>query len=133
METGSLTGRGVILREGRSVVTATATNAGGAKGTARVNVVLDTKPPIVAIDSPSDGVVLTTPQIYVTGMVNDVVPGSVNSAQVTVTLNGVTADVSNRTFMAEDILLVPGKNILTAVAKDRAGNGSQSQITVPPL
>ncbi len=66
-------------------------------------------------------------------MVNDVVPGSVNSAQVTVTLNGVTADVSNRTFMAEDILLVPGKNILTAVAKDRAGNVSQSQITVTLL
>jgi len=130
---GAFTAQGVILREGSNVVTATGTNSGGAAGTASVNVVLDTTPPIVTIDSPSDGAVLTSTQVYVTGMVNDVVPGTVNLAQAMVTVNGVRADVSHRSFMAEDVLLVPGKNVITAVATDRAGNTSQSQITVTLL
>src|SRR6185437_9299824 len=88
---GSFTATGVILREGSNVVTATATNAGGAVGSGGVNVVVDTTPPIVTIDSPSNGAVLTSPQVYVTGLVNDLVPGTVNLAQVSVTINGVSA------------------------------------------
>ena len=127
---GTFTAQGVILREGSNTVTATGTNASGGVGTASVSVVLDTTPPSVAIDSPSDKVVVTTPQVYVTGLVNDVVPGTVNSAQVSVTVNGVQATVSNRSFMAEDVLLVPGQNIINAVATDRAGNTSTAKITV---
>lgn len=127
---GIFTASGVVLREGANPITATGTNAGGAASTASVNVILDTTPPTVRIDSPSDGAVLTTPQIYVTGLVNDVVSGTVNAGQVQVTINGVNATVGNRSFMAEDVLLVPGKNVITAVATDRAGNVNQSQITV---
>lgn len=130
---GTFTAQGVILREGSSVVTATGTNTGGGVGSASVNVILDTTPPIVTIDSPSDGAVVTTPQLSVTGMVNDVVPGTVNSAQIGVMVNGVKGIVANRTFMAQSILLVPGKNVITAVATDRAGNSSQTQITVTLL
>jgi hypothetical protein len=89
--------------------------------------------PIVTVDSPSDQAVVTSSQIYVTGMVNDVVPGTVNLAQATVTVNGVKADVTNRTFMAEGVLLVPGKNVITAVATDRAGNTSHSSVTITLL
>jgi|GEM_PF-1446207 len=120
----------VTLREGNNLVTATGINAGGAAGTASVNLILDTTPPTVRIDSPSDNAILTNPEIYVTGLVNDVVTGTVNAAQVSVTINGVQADVSNRSFMAEGILLVPGKNVISAVATDRAGNKSQGQVTV---
>jgi hypothetical protein len=120
----------VTLREGNNLVTATGINAGGAAGTASVNLILDTTPPTVRIDSPSDNAILTNPEIYVTGLVNDVVTGTVNAAQVSVTINGVQADVSNRSFMAEGILLVPGKNVISAVATDRAGNKNQSQVTV---
>jgi hypothetical protein len=127
---GTFTAQGVILREGNNLVTATGINAGGGVGTASVNVVLDTTPPIVRIDSPSDKAILTNPQIYVTGLVNDAVPGTVNPGQVIVTVNGVVAAVGNRSFMAEDVLLVPGQNVITAIAKDRAGNTSQHQITV---
>src|SRR3954468_15663072 len=127
---GTFTASGVVLREGANSITATGTNAGGAASTASVNVILDTTPPTVRVDSPSDGAVLTTPQIYVTGLVNDVVSGTVNAGQVKVTINGVQATVGNRSFMAEDVLLVPGKNVITAVATDRAGNVNQSQITV---
>jgi hypothetical protein len=127
---GIFTASGVVLREGNNPITATGTNAGGAASTASVNVILDTTPPTVRIDSPSDQAVLTTPQIYVTGLVNDVVSGTVNAGQVKVTINGVQATVGNRSFMAEDVLLVPGKNVITATATDRAGNVNQSQITV---
>ncbi|MFL6311458.1 MAG: beta strand repeat-containing protein [Terriglobales bacterium] len=127
---GTFTASGVVLREGANSITATGTNAGGAASTASVNVILDTTSPTVRIDSPSDQAVLTSPQIYVTGLVNDVVSGTVNAGQVKVTINGVQATVGNRSFMAEDVLLVPGKNVITAVATDRAGNVNQSQITV---
>jgi hypothetical protein len=127
---GVFTAQDVILREGNNLVTATATNAGGAAGTASVNVVLDTTPPTVMIDSPSDKAVVTTPQIMVTGLVNDLVTGMVNSQQVNVTVNGVVADVGNRSFSASNVLLVPGQNVITAVAKDRAGNISQQQVTI---
>jgi hypothetical protein len=63
-------------------------------------------------------------------LVNDVVSGTVNAGQVVVTINGVQATVGNRSFMAEDVLLVPGKNVIAAVATDRAGNVNRSQITV---
>ena len=126
----TFTAQNVILREGNNTVTATAKNAGGGVGTSSVNVVLDTTAPIVAIDSPTDNVIVTTPQVYVTGLVNDVVPGTVNSAQVSVTVNGVPATVGNRSFMAEDVVLVPGQNVITAVATDRAGNTSTSKVTV---
>jgi PKD repeat protein len=126
----TFTATGVVLQEGKNSVTATALNSGGAATTASVNVILDTTPPTVRIDSPSDQAVLTTPQIYVTGLVNDVVSGTVNAGQVTVFINGVLATVGNRSFMAEDVLLVPGKNVITAIATDRAGNVNQSQITV---
>lgn len=127
---GIFTAQGVTLREGTNLITATAINAGGGVGTASVSVVLDTTPPTVTIDSPSDRAVVTTPQIMVTGLVNDVVTGTVNAAQVSVTVNGVQATVGNRSFMASNVLLVPGQNIITAVAKDRAGNVSQNQVTI---
>ncbi|HEY6971188.1 MAG TPA: IPT/TIG domain-containing protein [Candidatus Angelobacter sp.] len=130
VSSGAFSASNIILREGNNLITATATNAAGAVGSASVNVVVDTTPPTVRIDSPSDSAVLTTPQIYVTGLVNDIVTGTVNSAQVGVTVNGVNAVVGNRSFMAEGVLLVPGKNVITAVAKDRAGNVSQSSVTV---
>ena len=129
----TFTANNVVLREGTNLVTATGVNSGGGAGTASVNVVLDTTPPTVLIDSPRDKAVLTASRIYVTGLVSDVVPGTVNSAEVSVTINGVNADVTNRSFMAEDVLLVPGKNVITAIAKDAAGNINQSQVTVTLL
>ena len=127
---GIFTAQGVSLQEGSNLITATGVNSGGGVGTASVSVTLDTTAPTVRIDSPANGAVLTSPQIYVTGLVNDVVSGTINSGQVSITVNGVPAQISNRSFMAEDILLVPGRNVITAVARDRAGNISQNQVTV---
>ena len=127
---GTFTANSVSLREGNNLITATGINAAGGVGSASVNVVLDTSPPTVRIDSPADKAILTVPQVNVTGLVNDVVTGTVNSAQVSVSVNGVQAQVANRSFSAPGVLLVPGANVIKATATDRAGNINVSQVTV---
>ncbi len=132
---GTVTGNtftipGVNLREAKNLLTVIGANSGGGVGTDTVTVFLDTTPPSVHIDSPSDGAILSTPQLMVTGMVNDLFNGTVAGAQVTVTVNGQTASVANHSFQVNSLLLVPGDNTLTAVATDAAGNTSQHQIHI---
>ena len=126
----TFTAPGVVLREGKNLLTASATTAGGGVGSDTVTVYLDTTPPTVHIDSPITGAVVTSPQIDVTGNVNDMVTGTVNGDQVSVVVNGVNATVANRSFAAHGVLLVPGLNTITAVATDRAGNTNQNQVQV---
>jgi hypothetical protein len=130
---GAFTAENVPLHEGVNILTATASKgANGINGTgsASVSISLDTSSPTVRIDSPTDGAVLTSSTVNVTGMVNDVVSGTVNAEQATITVNGLAATVSNRTFVASNLLLVRGMNTLTAIARDPAGNESRHQIRV---
>lgn len=127
---GTFTASGIVLREGSNLLTASATSPDGGVGSDSVTVYLDTTPPSVYIETPGNGAVLTSPQVDVVGNVNDLVSGTVNGDQVSVIVNGVSASVSNRSFAARGIFLVPGSNLITAVATDRAGNTSQSQVTV---
>jgi len=121
---------GITLHETKNLLTVTATNAAGGTSTATVTVFLDTTPPQVHIDSPVDGAVVNTSQLTVMGNVNDLVSGTVNGNQVSVSVNGVNATVSNRSFAAQNILLAPGQNTITAIAKDQAGNTSRHQTQV---
>jgi hypothetical protein len=127
---GFFTATGVTLREGRTLLTASATSADGGVGSDTVPVFLDTTPPVVHIDNPGSGAIVTSPQIDVTGNVNDLVTGTVNGAQVSVSVNGVAADVANRSFAAHNVLLVPGANTITAVATDHAGNTSRHLVQI---
>ena len=68
--------------------------------------------------------------ISVAGNVNDIVVGTVNDQQAKVTVNGATAQVANRTFLATNVPLVMGNNTIRAVAVDRAGNSVPTEITV---
>jgi hypothetical protein len=127
---GTFTAVGVTLREDKNLLTALATSPEGGVGSDTVIVFLDTTAPTVHVDTPIAGAIVITPQIDGTGNVNDVVTGTVNSEQVSVTVNGVIAGVANRSFAARGVLLVPGVNTVTAVATDRAGNTSQHQVQV---
>ena len=127
---GAFAASGVVLREGKNLLTASAISPGGGVGSDTVTVYLDTTAPTVRIDSPSTGAVVTSPQIDVTGDVNDAVTGTVNGDQVSVVVNGVNATVANRSFAAHGVLLVPGANTITALATDRAGNTNQHQVQV---
>ena len=120
----------VPLVEGLNVLTAVATNASGVASTATAQITLDTTPPRINIDSPADGSTTTSDSVTVSGLANDVVVGTVNSQDVQVTVNGLTAQVANRTYAALAVPLAVGKNTIQAVAHDRAGNGTTTNITV---
>lgn len=118
------------LEEGKNTITVFATNSFGGSGLVNLFVTRDTTPPIVSIESPTNGAVVSSRQLTVNGLVNDLVPGTVNPEQASVAVNGLLASVYNRSYAIQDVLLVPGSNIVTAIAKDRAGNQSQRQLMV---
>lgn len=120
----------VPLVEGLNVLTAVATNANGVTGTVTAQITLDTTPPHITIDSPADGAATTDASVTVTGLANDVVVGTVNAEDVQVSVNGISAQVANRTYSAANVPLVLGPNHIQAMGRDRAGNGTTTSITI---
>ena len=118
------------LEEGRNTISVLATNAYGGTGSANVLVNRDTTPPVLSIETPAEGDVVGSRQVTVTGQINDIVPGTVNPEQATVTVNGLPATILNRSYAISGLLLAPGRNTITATGRDRAGNESQRQIVV---
>ncbi len=127
---GSFTAANVPIREGVNLITAVASDSQGNSGTASTSVTVDMTAPTVSVFLPKDGSTVTTQQVTVTGMVTDIVTGTVNSNDVTVTVNGQTAAVANRSFELPGLLLVPGVNTLNLVATDKAGNQSTGTVHV---
>ena len=70
-----------------------------------------------------------TREIEVTGAVSDAGDPSFSGVE-SVTVNGVEAEVEEGSYTAEGVVLHPGENVLTATARDRAGNESENSITV---
>ena len=120
----------VPVQEGVSTITAVVTNADGSTDTASVQVNLDTTPPHVAIYAPLDGSVTQDTSATVTGLVNDIVVGTVNPQQATVKVNGVAAQVANRSFSIAGIPLVLGPNVIHATAIDATRNQATATVTV---
>ena len=120
----------VPLVEGNNNITAVAQNASGVAGVGSVQVTLDTTPPHVTIYSPEDGSSTTEESITISGLVNDIVVGTVNDQQAQVTVNGVAASVANRSFVATSVPLSVGDNVIRATGRDRVGNAYTAQITV---
>ncbi len=132
LDAGRFIATGVSLAEGDNPLVARATDAlGRVTDSAVVTVELDTTAPTVSIDDPISGVVIDTPVITVTGHVSDP-----NLASVTV--NGVTATVTDMEFSAPGISLTEGDNTLVAEAIDQVGNTAVSPAvtvvldTLPP-
>ncbi len=120
----------VPLVEGTNTLTAVATNSGGTTSSAALQVTLDTTPPHLAIESPSEGLTTTDAAVTVSGTVNDIVVGTVNSQQAQVGVNGVAATVANRSFLAANIPLAMGLNTIQAVGRDRSGNSVTTSVHV---
>jgi hypothetical protein len=120
----------ITLREGNNVITVVALDEHDQISSSSIQVTVDTVPPRISIDSPRDGAILSDPKATVTGIINDTVVGTVNGDQAGVVVNGIPAEVANRTFAVMDIPLVPGPNTITAVGTDRAGNAASANITV---
>ncbi|OYU25385.1 MAG: hypothetical protein CFE41_21690 [Burkholderiales bacterium PBB2] len=120
----------VPLNEGPNTVTAVASNSNGSTTSSSIQVTLDTTAPRIEIYSPAANGTTAQTTATVSGMVNDIVVGTVNPQQATVTVNGVAAEVLNRTFVARNVPLNLGSNQLQAVATDRAGNRTTITSTV---
>jgi hypothetical protein len=118
------------IAEGPNIITASAETPVGGISTASVTTTLDTTPPHVTITSPNDTFVTSEESITIAGNINDIVVGTVNDLQAQVKVNGVTAQVANRLFLAADIPLAMGPNVIQAVGRDRVGNSATTQITV---
>ena len=127
---GRFAADGVPLVEGGNVLAATVRTMEGSVNTATVHVVRDLTAPNVEITTPPDGAVVTVDRLAVSGLVNDLVAGTVNAQEATVTVNGVATLVRNRNFLAADVPLVLGENLLTARAIDESGNVAESTIRV---
>lgn len=91
----------------------------GGEATATAVLDLDTKAPVVSIDSPAGGDLFGEGPITVSGPVTD--------AHLTeVKVNGVVAQVENQRFTAVGVPLQEGQNPLTAVARDALGRSTTS-------
>lgn len=126
----------VTLEEGYNTIVASATDGGSVQVTDSILVSLDLTPPYVTVDSHTDGQIVSTSNITVTGLVNDIVRGTIEAEQAQVTVNGIAAEVSNRSYSAKDIMLVEGDNAIKITAADQVGNTESKTITiryVPPL
>jgi hypothetical protein len=127
---GSFTATGVPLAQGRTVVTATAHTPGGQIVADHVNLYRDAIPPRVEVYSPEAGATVTASPVTISGMVDDIVIGTINAGQVQVTVNGIAASVANRGFVANGVALTPGQNTITIVGTDQAGNASTKTHTI---
>lgn len=120
----------IPLGEGPNVVTASASTLAGAVGSHSIQVTLDTTPPHVTITSPPEDFVTTDSTIAVAGIINDIVVGTVNEGQAEVTVNGLAAQVANRTFLANGVELALGANTIQAIGRDQVGNAAITEIVV---
>lgn len=120
---------GVPVADGGNAITAIAEDTAGHVSADSVYVVRDTGSPRVSIYRPSDGSHISEPEVLVAGLVNDVVSGTVNLSEVAVTVNGISAEVINRSFAAT-VPLKPGSQTLRVEAVDMAGNRAEAAVDV---
>ena len=113
---------GFPLVEELNTITVEAKDPAGNSATDTVKVVLDTILPVISITSPADGAFVNTPQIDVSGSIDD--------GNTTVTVNGLAAAVAGRTFAVSGFQLQEGNNTITIHAADRAGNAADQPVRV---
>ena len=120
----------VTLDEGHNTISARAVDALGEDVTDVISLSLDMTPPYLTIESPKDGDTVRSNKIAVSGLINDIVRGTVAEGQALVTVNGKAASISNRSYLAEDIILNEGDNTLKIDGADNVGNTSSISIKV---
>jgi hypothetical protein len=72
--------------------------------------------PVVEITSPIEEIEFGTERVDVRGTINNPLPLS------SLLVNGVEAHVTGNNFVARNVVLRPGLNVLTAIAKDASGH-----------
>jgi hypothetical protein len=126
----SFTAANVPLFEGNNTLAVVARDARGRAATDSIQVIRDSTAPRVAIHSPVERAATTASAVTVSGMVNDLIIGSLDESEATVRVNGVLATVANRSFVAANVPLSPGLNTITATATDLSGNVGSASIQI---
>jgi hypothetical protein len=118
----------VNLVEGSNTITAVATDVFGNTGNDTLSIIVDTKPPMVEITSPTASSLVNTRLVTVTG-ITDKNTGSV----VVGTKNGdkdTTAVLNAGSFTATGVKLAEGVNTITVKALSQAGNVGTATVKV---
>ena len=113
--------------DGPHAVRADATDAGGAVASSSVAVTVDNTAPAVAITAPADGAGVLGPIVAVTANAAD--PGGIAGVQFLVD-GALQADDTAAPFSFDWNALAQGPHIVTATARDVAGNTAVHQIGV---
>lgn len=112
----------VALSEGANAIQIIATDVAGNVGQTRVNVTLDTKPPVLT---------LTSPKIYSTVMTQQVAVSGKTEAGATVTVAGSQVNVAaDGSFSVMYMFPKEGLNVVDVTATDAAGNVAKTGIPV---
>jgi hypothetical protein len=112
----------ILLAEGTTAFTATATDAAGNESalSVPVSVLLDTVAPTITITAPADHAMSEALDIRVTGALSEV---------AALTLDGVAVTLEGTVF-DHPVTLVPGVNTLILLAIDAAGNTGTASVTI---
>lgn len=118
----------VSLVEGHNTIVARMVDPAGIVSTASISVSLDLTPPYVTVESHTDGQKVYESNVTITGLVNDIVRGTIEENQAVVLVNGKTAEIKNRSYIARDISLAEGENTIEIIGRDQVGNQSTKSI-----
>jgi RHS repeat-associated protein len=113
----------VALVEGSNIINFVATDATGGNSTVVRKVILDSKPPIVKLTSPINGLITNKTKVTVKGTVTD-------ASKVQVTVNGKQVCIDHHDAFNALVSLAEGLNTITIVATDAAGNSTNVTRTV---
>ena len=128
--TGAVYTGSVALKEGHNTIVARMVDAAGVVSTASISVSLDLTPPYLTVESHTDGQKVYEPSVTLTGLVNDIVRGTIEDTQANVQVNGIQAVISNRSYAAVDVPLVEGNNVIRVTGSDQVGNQSAQEINL---
>lgn len=115
-------GGSVPLSEGANAVQIIATDVAGNVGQTRLNVTLDTKPPVLTVTSPKIYATVMTQQVAVTGKTEAGATVTVAGAQVSVAADG--------SFSIMYMFPKEGLNVIEVTSADAAGNRTKTGIPV---
>lgn len=123
-----------FLHEGNNFISAVATDAQGRVGNTSIIVSVDQTAPLLGVESPAANSVTSANSIDVRGTVNDAVAGYYGATHPTVIIGSakgaVTALVDDKQFLATNVPLEIGENLLTVTATDQVGNARSTQFKV---
>jgi chitobiase/beta-hexosaminidase-like protein/glucodextranase-like protein/Big-like domain-containing protein/LVIVD repeat-containing protein len=113
---------GFPLVEELNTITVEAKDPAGNSATDTIKVILDTILPVISITSPADGAFVNTPQIDVSGSIDD--------GNTTINVNGLAANVAGLNYAVSGFQLQEGDNTITVHAADRATNAVEVTVHV---